>query len=580
MTRRTTNFPSSPARDHAAIAEQYARDVLSGKILACKWVRLACQRHLDDLSESEAEAFLYRFDAEKAGRACRFIERLPHVRGDWAKRRERIRLEPPQVFLVASLFGWVSKETALRRFRRAYVEWPRKNAKSTTAAGIGLYLLTADGEEGAEVYCGATSKEQAGEVFRTAQRMVERTPALQKALGVQSFAAAIVQERTGSKMEAIIGKPGDGASPSCAIVDEFHEHATWDLYDTMQTGMGARSQPLTFVITTAGVDLSGPCYQMHLEAKRVLDGLERDDEFFAIIYALDEGDDWTRDEALWKANPLAGIAVGIEKLRSEQRIAIRNAGKSGTFRTKHLNEWVSARSPFFNTEAWKALVETGSGKGGRLVPEDLRGCEAILGLDLASKKDLTARVAVVRKGDLFYVLPMFWLPEERVDEVKVAPYRTWVDAGWMQATPGNVTDYEFIERDLLELRSVLEIKEIAYDPSQATQLSTRMRAEGLPMIEYPQCTKNMSEPMKAADAWILAGKVRHDGSPVQTWCLSNVVSKPNAKDEVYPRKEGERAESKIDGAVAMIFAVGRWLAQGIETGPSRYSEPGAEMFFL
>jgi phage terminase large subunit-like protein len=562
MTRRTTSSPSSPARDYAAIAEQYARDVVAGKIPACKWTRLACQRHLDDLAESESsDAFPYRFDAGKAGRACRFIERLPHVRGDWAKRRECIRLEPPQVFLVASLFGWVSKATGLRRFRRAYVEWPRKNAKSTTAAGVGLYMLTADGEEGAEVYCGATSREQAGEVFRTAQRMVERTPALQKALGVQAFAAAIVQERTGSKMQAIIGKPGDGASPSCAIVDEFHEHATWDLYDTMQTGMGARSQPLTFVITTAGVDLSGPCYQMHLEAKRVLDGLERDDELFAIIYSLDEGDDWTQDEALWKANPLAGVSVGIEKLRSEQRIAIRNASKSGTFRTKHLNQWVSARSPFFNIEAWKALVEPGSGEGGRLVPEDLRGCEAILGLDLASKKDLTARIAVVRKGELFYVLPMFWLPEDRVDEVKVAPYRTWVDAGWMQATPGNVTDYDFIERDLLELRSVLEIKEIAYDPSQATQLSTRMRAEGLPMIEYPQCTKTMSEPMKAADAWILAGKVRHDGSPVQTWCLSNVVSKPNAKDEVYPRKEGERAESKIDGAVAMIFAVGRWIAQ-------------------
>ncbi len=534
-------------RDYAAIATQYARDVVEGKILTGQLVRAACQRHLDDL-----ERGVFMFDASRAARVCSFIEACPHVKGEWAKRRELIKLEPWQVFGWASVFGWVRAD-GTRRFRRVYWEVPRKNAKSTMASSVGLYCASADGEEGAEVYCGATTEQQAWEVFRPAKQMVERTAAMREALGLEAFAASIRQDRTGSRMEPIIGKPGDGASPSCAIVDEYHEHADSTLYDTMQTGMGARRQPLLIVITTAGVDLAGPCYAEHLAARKVLEGAEQDDELFALIYTLDDSEDWTTEAALWKANPNAGVSVSIDYLRSSQREAVRNSSKAGTFRTKHLNQWVTARSPYFNLERWKAAP--------RCSLSELSDCEAIVFHDLASKKDLAARLLVAKRDDGTYaVVPKFWLPEDLVDEARHGKYREWRDAGWLATTPGNIIDFAAIEDDLREVReSVGRLVEVAYDPFQATQFATRMQADGFPMVEYGATVKNFSEPMKATDALILAGKIAHDGNEVMTWCMSNVVARTDAKDNVFPRKE--KPENKIDGAVALIGAIGRWLAQ-------------------
>lgn len=545
---------------------------MSGDIIAGELAVKACQRHLNDLARARAgtKEFPYVFDAKRAARACAFIEHLPHVKGDWAKRKEKIKLEDWQIFGIASIFGWVHQTTKLRRFRRVYEEVPRKNAKSTKAAGIGLYMAFADGEEGAEVYCGATTHQQAWEVYRPAKMMVERTPAMRNALGIEVFASTMVQESTGSRMEPVIGKPGDGASPSCAIIDEYHEHATSELYDTMLTGMGARSQPLLYTITTAGVDLEGPCYQARKEAERVLNGLVVDEELFALIFTLDPDEDWTTEAALWKANPNAGVSVSIDFLRSQQRQAILNAHRSGTFRTKHLNQWVTARSPFFNLEAWKKCEKPFS-------IEDLEGEIAVVFLDLASKKDLAACIVVVRlpvEGQeeeeseekrpkfRYRVISKFWLPEQRIDEAKNVPYRAWADAGWIQATPGNIIDYEFIEEYLRGLSSTLELKEVAYDPFQATQLATRMMAEGFPMVEYGATVKNFSEPMKETDKLILAGQIEHDGNPVLSWCMSNVVAKVDAKDNVFPRKE--RAENKIDGAVGLIGAIGRWMGREVE----------------
>lgn len=540
---------------YVATATGYARDVVEGKVLAARPVRLACKRHLDDLTRSKTAAFPFKVDARKAGRVCAFVEHLPHIKGEWARRREPIHLEPWQTFILVSLFGWVHKRTGLRRFRRAYVEVPRKNAKSTLAAGVGLYMVTADGEHGAEVYCGATTEQQGWEVFRPAKFMVERTAALRTALGVEAHAATIAVANTGSRMEPVIGRPGDGASPSCAIVDEYHEHPTSDLFDTMITGMGARAQPLAFVITTAGVNLEGPCFRMNRELRAVLEGTVEDDELFGVIYTIDDDDDWTTEAALWKANPNAGVSVGIDYLRSQQKQAIVNASRSGVFRTKHLNVWVTARSPYFNVEAWRKCEEA-------IALDAFAGEPVILFLDLASKKDLAVRVAVFRREGVFYAFPRFWLPRDRVEEVTTAPYSTWLDEGWLDATEGNIIDFAAIEEDLRDLASRFEIKEVAFDPFQATQLATRMGAEGFPMVEYGATVKNFSEPMKQLDALILAGRIRHDGNPVLTWNLGNVVARVDAKDNVYPRKE--QPENKIDGAVALIGAMGRWLGAEVD----------------
>ena len=256
---------SAPGK-FAAIATQYACDVVDGRIAACKWARLACQRHLNDLART---SWQYTFNPELTDvngklyypveRICKFAQMLPHIKGDWAARGERIRLEAWQVFVLASIFGWVHRDTRRRRFRIADLYVPRKNAKSTIAAVIGAYMLAADGEYGAEVYSGATSEDQAYEVFRPARLMAATTPEYCKHYGVTVNISNLAIVSTNSKFEPVIGKPGDGASPSCAIVDEYHEHKTSALYDTMETGMGARSQPLLLIITTAGSDISGPC---------------------------------------------------------------------------------------------------------------------------------------------------------------------------------------------------------------------------------------------------------------------------------------------------------------------------------
>ncbi len=214
-------------RGYAAIAEAYAREVVAGEIPACKWVRLACKRHLADLKRQKRRDFRFRFDEEAAAHVCHFIELLPHTKGVWATQpgqARRIHLEPWQVFILVVVFGWLHKDSGLRRFRKVYVCVPRKNGKSIIAAGIGLYMLAGDGEHGAEVFSGATTEKQAWEVFRPAREMALQTPGLQNRFGVAVNAKTLHVVATGSRFEPVIGKPGDGASPSCAIVDEFHEH--------------------------------------------------------------------------------------------------------------------------------------------------------------------------------------------------------------------------------------------------------------------------------------------------------------------------------------------------------------------
>lgn len=273
--------------DYPAVAEQYARDVVSGKIPAAKYIRLACQRHLDDLDWQGSDGFAFRFDAKAATKACKFIELMPHTKGKWAAQRLTLKMEPWQVFMTVCLFGWLRRKDNTRRFRRFLLLVPRKNGKSAWAAAVGLFMLCADGEFGAEVYSGATNEKQAWEVFKPARLMAQKLPQLCSHYGVTVNASNIHILGNGAKFEPIVGDPGDGASPSLAIVDEYHEHQTNKQFDTMETGMGAREQPLMLVITTAGDNIAGPCYMMQDEAQKMLEGARNDDETLALIYGID-----------------------------------------------------------------------------------------------------------------------------------------------------------------------------------------------------------------------------------------------------------------------------------------------------
>ena len=539
---------------HVRAAIDYAKTVDAGRIPAGKFVVAACRRFLAD---RDRKGWRYRFDATAAERVCKFIELLPHVKGMWAAPRpghsNLIRLEPWQCFFIVNIFGWRRRADGARRFREAYLEVPRKNGKSLLGAAIGLYMLTSDNETGAEVYSGATSEKQAWEVFRPARLMALGRPDLIAHYKLEANASNISIPSTGAKFEPLIGKPGDGASPSCAIIDEFHEHDTPDQYDTMLTGQGARAQPLMLIITTAGDNLGGPCYDKRTSMIRILDGVVEDEEKFAIIYSIDDGDDWTSQGALIKANPNYGVSVGSEFLQSRQREGMENARRAGVFKTKHLNVWLQARNAYFNMDRWRVCARPG------LTLESMKGKRCRVMLDLASKIDIAAmQFLFALDGERFATLGRYYLPEETIAKTPNDHYRGWAAGGHIIATDGEIIDYDRLKEDILAFASDFEIAEVGYDPFQATHLATQLGNAGVPVVEYRQTVQTMSEPMKTLDAWIQARKIEHDGNPVMTWMMSNVIANEDAKENVYPRKL--RSEDKIDGPISLIMAVGRHLA--------------------
>ncbi|HXH52546.1 MAG TPA: terminase TerL endonuclease subunit [Sphingomicrobium sp.] len=579
---------SIEARPYVAVAEEYARDVTSGKIPACKSIRLQCRRFLLELKRQRRRDFPFRFDAAKAERVCRFIERLPHSKGKWARAKETIRLEPWQVFALVVPFGWLRKADGLRRFRVLFIVVPRKNGKSALSAGIGLYMLCADGEYGAEVYSGATNEKQAWEVFGPARLMAQRTPALCSRFGVDVNARSLVRVDDNSKFETIIGDPGDGQSPSCSIHDEYHEHDDDGQVDTMQTGMGARDQPLQVLITTAGDNLAGPCYaRIHDERKKLGgSGPPLHDETFFLEFTIDEGDDWKSEAALIKANPNFDVSVSGEFLRARQRDAIATPRKAGVFKTKHLNLWVSAKAAWFDVEAWRRCrqdwIPVRAAEG--LALEQLRGRRCILGLDLATKIDIAGLEYLfppvgeaATAEDPFIRIGRYFLPGARVEEVPA--YQAWDAQALLDVTDGNVTDFSEIERAILEAGSQFQVEAVAFDPWQATQLAQRMMAEGVPMLEYRMTVQNLSAPMKELDALTKAGTIAHGGCPVMEWEISNVVGKLDLKDNVFPNKPVGQDHLKIDNPVALMMALG--VAMSREEEPmatSPWDDPEYSVF--
>ena len=549
---KTPSRTSLKKHPHVDKANKYARDVVAGRISACKWIRLACQRHLNDLAAQKEQRFRYRFDRVQAERVCKFLELLPHSKGEWARKGLKIQLEPWQCFKTAALFGWLRKSDGLRRYRKAIILEPRKNAKSTWASGIGLYMLGADGEHGAEVYAGATNEKQAWEVFGPARLMAQKTPALQSALGIDVNASNLHILANGSKFEPMVGKPGDGSSPSCAIIDEYHEHDTDVQVDTMETGMGARQQPLLLIITTAGDNLAGPCFAAMEDAQKVLEGHIENDELFALIYTIDPEDEWSSEAALRKANPNYEVSVKADFLRSRQRDAINNPRKVGIFKTKHLNLWVQARDAYFNVQRWLESAEPD------LKIDSFRGKPCRIGVDLASTIDIAAIEISFEHGDGYARFGRYYLPEATIEQGENEHYRGWVNAGWVTQTDGDMIDYVTIRDDLLLVNELYQVEEIAFDPHQAMMMMSELSKEGVPVVEVKPTVLNFSPAMKQMDGLIRSRKIVHNGDPVFTWMLSNVVAKADAKDNVYPRKN--RPENKIDGPVAHMMALARWMS--------------------
>lgn len=558
------------------LANAYARDVLSGKILACRYIKLACQRHFDDLKKSLDKNYPYQFNRDLAERACRFVQLLPHSSGDLAG--QKLILEPWQSFIFCSIFGWVTKKDKKRRFREAYIRVARKNGKSFFAAGIGTYMFCADGENSAEVYCGATTMAQAKKVFTPARQMADRLPSLRAKFDISVWVDSLTRP-DGSVFAPMAGKPGDGDSPHCAIIDEYHEHDTDHMYEAMTMGMGARSQPLTLIITTAGTSLESPCYDKDKEVKEALSGIVSNDRLFGMIYELDDGDDWTDPKNLIKANPNLDVSIKYSDLVELLEVAKQVPRKVNAFKTKRLNIWVSGKSAYYNMTQWQAAEDKS------LQYEDFAGEDYYLGLDLAQRLDLKAGVGVfVReiegKKHYYCIRPKFWVPEDTVrsTDPKIAKtadrYVKFVEMGVLEATDGAEADYREILASIIDLQDIhkVRISEIPIDPSGATALSHELQDNGFEPISIRQDYTNMSPPMKELEAALAGGRFHHDGNPVLSWCISNVIGKtvPGSDDIVRPTK-GDK-QSKIDGATALFMAIGRAMLNGRVSNSSVYDE--------
>lgn len=543
-------------RDYLEIAAQYTQDITSGVIPASKFVKQACKRQMDDLKRFSRKNSPYYFDSAAASKACKFIELLPHIKGP--KAGKPITLEPWQIFIITTIFGWLN-EYGKRRFRRVYVEVPRGNGKSALSSGIGLYMLCADGEGGAEVYSFATTRDQAKIVFGDAQQMARRTPGLRNYFGVEVNAHNINIVSTASKFEALSseGSTLDGLNTHFACIDELHAHKTRAVYDVVETSMGKRDQSLLWVITTAGSNRAGICYEVRGFVSKVLSGAASDDSQFGIIYGLDKDDDWTTEASMIKANPNWGVSVMPDILRSLQAKAMSMASAANNFKTKHLNEWVNADTSWMDMRLWDACGDAS------LQPEDFEGHKTIIALDLASKIDIAAKIRLHEREidgkTHYYAFGQYYLPRETIDRGENSQYQGWEIEGRLLVTEGPVIDFDQIERDILDDCSRYQVDEVPYDPFQATQLSTHMVSEGVPMVEMRPTVLNFSEPMKQLEALVFEKRFHHNGDPVLAWMVSNVVCHTDAKDNIYPRKE--RPENKIDGVVALIMALGRALSE-------------------
>jgi phage terminase large subunit-like protein len=565
--------------DYIALAAQYQADVLTGTVPACKWVRLACERNRRDLDRQDTDDFPYRFEPDAARRICQMAEMLPHVKGPkaqivgqddegrpvWAT----IELEPWQCWVLTVLFGWVHRN-GRRRFRSGMVLVPRKNAKSTLGAVIALYMLTADGESGAECYSAATSRDQAKVVAEIAWEMARRSPSFREYFGVKlgsKTSLGLSVPANGSKFMPLSADAHslDGLNVFFAIVDELHAHRTRAVWDVLDTATGARLQPLLLAITTAGVDVGGICHEKLQYLQKVLDGVVVDETWFGINYTIDQGEDAEiADERVQrKANPNYGVSVQPDDLQRKIVEAQQSQAALNNILTKHFDVWIRTESAWMSSTLWQTCAIEG------LTLEALKAYPCWIGVDLAEVRDIAALIALFKLGpDRYAAFGRFYLPKVTVDRSPIAQLKGWVRSGAIIETEGDQADFGRIESDIVAWCDQLQVQEVDFDRALAAHMQQNLKEKLEPkmgrdavdrfVVTVPQTVETMDPAMKMTERLVLAKHLQHDGNPAMGWMISNVVVERNQKDEIYPRKAGGKdSANKIDGPVAMFTALSR-----------------------
>lgn len=494
----------------------------------------------------------YHYDTQAADRAVDFFARwLRHQKGELAG--QSLALAEWQASeIIRPLFGW-KRADGTRKYRTAYVEIPRKNGKTTIAAGVGLYLLFADGEQGAEVYSAAADREQAAIAFDLASSMVEAEPALRKRAKV--YRRSIVVESTGSSYKVLSAdaRSKHGFNAHGIILDEVHAQPNRELYDVLHTSTGARRQPVEFLITTAGIyDPESIAWQLHEYATRVRAGVIDDPAFLPVIYSAPAEADYRDPEVHAASNPGMGVSVKGEYLAAEAKRAEEEPSYENTFRRLHLNQWTQQVTRWIKIEDWSACAQP--------VP-DLTGRRCMVGLDLSTTTDITALALTFppeAEGEPYWVLPFFWCPEQQI--VKRArrdrvPFDAWARDGFIEATPGNVIDYEFVRARVNELSKLYKFGPIAYDPWNASQIATQLgEQDGFTMTPFRQGFISMNEPSKEFERLVVSRGIAHADHPVMTWMVSNVTVRRDPAGNIKPDKEKSR--ERIDGVVATVMGIG------------------------
>jgi phage terminase large subunit-like protein len=532
----------------------YCHDVLSGEIIACQKHKWACQRFLRDIEREGTDEFPYVFDEEKALRFLKWMTLFKHTKGKLAGKH--IEPHPIQIFVFGNIYGWVHKDTGLRRFKKAYWQVARKNAKSQSLACAGSYESFAFGESMAEVYIGATKTEQSKIVWNEIKAQIQGCDFLK---GRYKIAYGKIEHlKSGSFIAALskdAGKTGDGLNVQCGIIDEYHAHPTSEIYDVLVSGMGARPQPLMMIITTAGFELNHPCYSVEYKyVSQLLDPNSpiENDEYFVMINELDKDDD-IKDERNWeKANPiLCSYEEGVNFLRGELKAALDVPEKLRNFLTKNMNIWVDMKdNSYMDMSKWAACCQD-------FDLSILEGLECVVGVDLSAKIDLTSVGFIFKKDGKYIVLGHSFMPEDTLNQKRrtdKVPYDLWVQQGWITATPGAVVDYNFIKSYIknFEQQYKVKVREICADPWNATQFMQDMEAEGYTVIEIRQGIQTLGGPTKDFREQVYSGNLIHNNNPVLTWAISNAVTRQDANENIMLDKS--KSSERIDPIAAVINA--------------------------
>lgn len=538
---------------NCARGHKYAEQVVSGKILACIYVIGACKRYLADVEREDA---LYFFDFDAAEKYLRLVQKFDHVVGHWST--QNIVYEPWQCWVWMNIMGFKIKETGFRRFRIAHVEIARGNAKSAMASQCAIYMLALDNPNGNQISTVATKKDQARIVLDSARNMARKNQSFRKKTGVKVFAHSIIHQKSNSIVRALASEHSglDGLNDVLAVCDELHAMKR-DTFDVIYSGMSKRADSLTLCITTAGSDVHSVGCSQSSYGKKVALGEVNDDQFFSVIYTLDEGDDW-EDEKVWiKPNPNLGVSVDITTLKAKVRKAQETPADINNIKIKHMNQWIAEAKAFFDLAAWDKCYDP------TLKIENFKGRPCRTGLDLASHIDITSLGAVFRenkntqnsitgKESTYAVFDRSYIPEDTARMEKNDLYDDCIKNGFLIATKGAAINYDYIREECEAFAKDHRIIECLYDSWNATETAQKLSSK-IEMVKIAMNVANFSEPMKKLDAYIREGKIRHNGSPLLRWCLGNVVAVEDHNSNVYPRKS--HVKLKIDPIIAILMAL-------------------------